>query len=84
MERIVETMSCSECNKSHPQSHYNKCQVLDHKSPMFILTCIKTLHQSQVLKEDATELQLGYNENLSLKAQVSIGLNLTIANIQYT
>ena len=33
---------------------------------MFILTCIKTLHQSQVLKEDATELQLGYNENMSL------------------
>ena len=36
------------------------------QSPMFILTCIKTLHQSQVLKEDATELQLGYNENMSL------------------
>ena len=51
---------------------------------MFILTCIKTLHQSQVLKEDATELQLGYNENMSLKAYVRWTKLLTIANIQNT
>lgn len=50
---------------------------------MFILTCIETLHQSQVLKEDATELQLGYNENMSLKAYIH-WTKLTIANIQNT
>lgn len=37
---------------------------------MSILTYTETLHQSQVLKEDAAESQFGHNQNTSLKAYV--------------
>lgn len=51
---------------------------------MFILTYIETLHQSQILKEDAIEPQLGYNQNRSLKAYVHCTKPLIIANSENT
>lgn len=49
---------------------------------MFILTSIETSHQSQILKEDATEPQLGDNQNMSLKVYVHATKLLKTANLE--
>lgn len=49
---------------------------------MFILTYTETLHQSQVLKEDAVEPQLRYNQNISLRAYVHATKPLKTANLE--
>lgn len=61
-------MSCKG-NVTNPTSmSLQQMSSLSSKKPL--LTYIETLHQCQILKEDAIESQLGYNQNMSLKAYV--------------